>query len=157
MPIPGAPCDFCMQLLTCSSSQCCWNSLLFAFFCALVFYSACTMTARRTNNSLSASLDRENSPPDTLLHAQSSVPSSPDSAANSVPQSSFTVAAPVTTAGVHDPTQIATFVNAVKASLAAEKGPGSTSLDSPGNTASVALQSAFGVFPPHCPACLSKR
>ena len=89
MPIAGAPCDFYMQLLTCSSSQCCCNSLLFAFFCALVFYSACTiMTACQKNNSLSASVDRENSPPDTLLHTQLSVPSSPTSAANSVPQSS---------------------------------------------------------------------
>ena len=88
MPIAGAPCDFYMQLLTCSTSQCCCNSLLFAIFCVLVFYSACTMTACRKNNSLSASLDRENSPPDTLLHTQLSVPSPPASAANSVPQSS---------------------------------------------------------------------
>ena len=88
MAIAGAPCDFYMQLLTCSSLQCCCNSLLFAFFCALVFYSACTMTACQKINSLSASLDRENSPPDTLLHAQLSVPSLPASAANSVSQSS---------------------------------------------------------------------
>ena len=87
MAIAGAPCDFYMQLLTCSSSQCCCNSLLFAFFCALVFHSACTMAACQKNNSLSASLDSENSPPDTLLHAKWSVPSSPPSAANSVSQS----------------------------------------------------------------------
>ena len=39
-------------------------------------FSACTMTARRTNNSLAASLDGENSSSNTLLHAESSGPSS---------------------------------------------------------------------------------
>ena len=91
-------------------------------FCLLAV-SACTMTTRRTNNSLAASLDGENSPSDTLLHAESSVPSSLASAANSAPRSSSTVSAPVVAAGVHDPALIAVIVDAVKSSLAGRKRP----------------------------------
>ena len=69
------------------------------------------MTARRTNNSLATSLDGENSSSDTLLQAESS------GLANLAPQTSSTVSAPV----------VAAIVDAVKASLAAEKGPGSSS------------------------------
>ena len=111
------------------------------------------MTARRTNSSLAASLDRgENSPSDTLLHAESSIPSSPASAANSAPQSSSTVSAPVVAAGVHDPALIAVIVDAVKASLAAEKGPGSTSSNLGGNSVSVELQAASGGVPDPSPS-----
>ena len=74
-------------------------------FCLLAV-SACTMTARRTNNSLAA---------------ESSGLLSLASAANSAPQTSSTVYAPVVAAGVHDPALIAVIVDAVKASLAAEK------------------------------------
>ena len=143
MPLAGAPRDLYTQLLACSSSQsvvaiaCCLRAILCSGFCLLAV-SACTMTARRTNNSLAASLDRgENSPSDTLLHTKSSIPSSPASAANSAPQSSSTVSAPVVAAGVHDPTLIAEIVDVVKASLAAEKGPGSTSSNLGGNSVSV--------------------
>ena len=116
------------------------------------------MTARRTNDSLSASLDGENSPLDTIPQAKSSVPLSPTSAAISAPQSSSTVSTPVIAAGVHDPVLITAIVDAVKASLVVEKGPGSTFAgNSPGNSASVALQSASGGFPLHHPACLSKQ
>ena len=83
------------------------------------------MTARRTNNSLAASLDGENSPSDTLLQAESLVPSLPTSAATSALQSPSTVSAPVVAASVHDPALIAAIVDAVKASLAAEKDSGS--------------------------------
>ena len=143
MPLAGAPRDLYTQLLACSSSQsvvaiaCCLRAILCSGFCLLAV-SASTMTARRTNNSLAGSLDRgENSPSDTLLHTKSSIPSSPASAANSAPQSSSTVSAPVVAAGVHDPTLIAEIVDVVKASLAAEKGRGSTSSNLGGNSVSV--------------------
>ena len=79
-------------------AKCCCNSLLFTcqfvlwFFLLAVF--ACTMTARRTNNSLAARLDGENSSADTPLQAESSGPSSLFSAANSAPQTSSPVSAP---------------------------------------------------------------
>ena len=116
----------CSCLLACSSSQrvvaiaCCLRAILCFGFCLLAV-SACTMTARRTNNSLAASLDGENSSSDTLLHAESSGLLSLASAANSAPQTSSTIYAPVVAAGVHDPALIAVIVDAVKASLAAEK------------------------------------
>ena len=79
---------------------------------------ACTRTARRTNNSLAASLDEETSAP--VPHAESLAgPSSLASAANSAPQTSSVVSAPVVAAGLHDPALIAAIVDAVKASLAA--------------------------------------
>ena len=162
MPLAGAPRDLYTQLLACSSSQsvvaiaCCLRaSLCFGFACLL--FSACTMTARRTNNSLAAHLDGENSSSDTLLQAESSGPSSLAPAANSAPQTSSTVSAPVVAAGVHDPALIAAIVDAVKVSLAAEKGPGSSSSNLRGNSDSVEPQAALGVFPPHRPACRSKR
>ena len=65
------------------------------------------MTARRTNNSLAARLDGENSPSDTLLQAESLVPLLPASAATSTLQSPSTVSAPVVAASVHDPALIA--------------------------------------------------
>ena len=149
MPLAGAPRDLYTQLLACSSSQsvvaiaCCLRaSLCFGFACLL--FSACTMTTRRTNNSLAARLDGENSSSDTLLQAESSGPSSLASAANSAPQTSSTVSAPVVAAGVHDPALIAAIVDAVKASLAAEKGPGSSSSNLRGNSDSVELQAASG-------------
>ena len=115
------------------------------------------MTAHRTNSSLAASLDGENSPSDTVLHTESSVPLSLASAAKSAPQKSSTVSTPVVTALVHDPALIAVIIDAVKASLVAEKGPGSTSSNLHGNSISVELQTASGAFPPHHPACPSKR
>ena len=115
------------------------------------------MTARQTNSSLAASLDGENLPSDTVLDAESSVPLLLASAANSTPQTSSTVSAPVVAARVHDPALIAVIIDAVKASLVAEKGPGSTSSNLHGNSISVELQTAFGAFPPHHPACPSKR
>ena len=125
MPLAGAHRDLYMQLLACSSSQrvvaiaCRLRAILCFGFCLLAV-SACTITARRTNNSLAASLDGENSLPYALLHANLSVPSSPASAANLALQSSSTVSALVVAAGVHDPTLIAVIVDAVKDSLAAE-------------------------------------
>ena len=74
------------------------------------------MTARQTNSSLAASLDGENSPSDTVLHAELSVPLSLASAAKSAPQKSSTVSTPVVTALVHDPALIAVIIDAVKAS-----------------------------------------
>ena len=71
------------------------------------------MSTRRTNNSLAARLDGENSSSDTLLQAELSGPSSLASAANSVPQTSSTVSTPVVAAGVHDPALIAAIVDAV--------------------------------------------
>ena len=149
MPLAGAPRDLYTQLLACSSSQsvvaiaCCLRaSLCFGFACLL--FSACTMTTRRTNNSLAARLDGENSSSDTLLQAESSGPSLLASAANSAPQTSSTVSAPVVAAGVHDPALIAAIVDAVKTSLAAEKGPGSSSSNLRGNSDSVELQAASG-------------
>ena len=146
-----------VQLLACSSSQrvvaiaCCLHAILCFGFCLLAV-SACTTTGRRTNNSSAASLDGENSLPYTLLHAKSSVPSSPASAANSAPQSSSTVSAPVVAAGVHDPALIAVIVDAVKASLAAEKSPGSTSSNLRGNSVSAELQAASGGVPAPLPS-----
>ena len=158
IPLARAPRDLYTQLLACSSSQsvvpiaCCLRAILCSGFCLLAV-SACTMTARRTNNSLAASLDRgENSPSDTLLHAESSIPSSPASAANSAPQSSSTVSAPVVAAGVHDPALIAVIVDAVKDSLAAGKSPGSTSSNLHGNSISVELQAASGGIPAPSPS-----
>ena len=157
MPLAGAPRDLYTQLLACSSSQsvvaiaCCLRaSLCFGFACLL--FSACTMTTRRTNNSLAARLDGENSSSDTLLQAESSGPSSLASAANSAPQTSSTVSAPVVAAGVHDPALIAAIVDAVKASLAAEKGPGSSSSNLLGNSDSVEPQAAFGGVPAPSPS-----
>ena len=110
------------------------------------------MTARRTNNSLAARLDGENSSSGTLLQAESSGPSSLASAANSAPQTSSTVSAPVVAAGVHDPALIAAIVDAVKASFAAEKGPGSSSSNLLGNSDSVEPQAAFGGVPAPSPS-----
>ena len=101
---------------------------------------------------MAASLDRENLPSDTLLQAELSVPSLPASAANSVPQSSSTVSAPVVAAGVHDPALITVIVDAVKASLAAERGPGSTSSNLFGNSVSMEIQAAFGGIPAPSPS-----
>ena len=147
MPLAGVPRDLYMQLLACSSLQsvvaiaCCLHaSLCFGFACLL--FSTCTMTARRTNNSLAARLDGENS--DTLLQAESSGPSLLTSATKSAPQTSSTVSAPIVAAGVHDPALIAAIVDAMKASLAAEKGPGSSSSNLHGNLDSVEPQVAFG-------------
>ena len=65
MPLAGAPRDLYTRLLACISTQsvvamaCCLRAILcFGFF--LLAVSACTMTARRTNNSLAASLNGEN-------------------------------------------------------------------------------------------------
>ena len=91
----------------------------------LLAVSACTMTARRTNNSFAASLNGEISPSDPLLQAKSFVPSLPASVATSAQQSPSTVSAPVVAASVHDPALIAAIVDAVKTSLAVEKGSGS--------------------------------
>ena len=114
------------------------------------------MTARQTNSSLAASLDGENLPSDTVLHAESSVPLSLASVANSAPQTSSTVSAPVVAAHVHDPALIAVIIDAVKASLVAEKGPGSTSSNLHGNSISVELQTASGGVPAPSPS-LSKQ
>ena len=110
------------------------------------------MTARRTNNSLAASLDGENSPSDTLLQAESLVPSLPASAATSALQSPSTVSAPVVAASVHDPALIAAIVDAVKASLAAEKGSGSTPSTVHRNQVSVEPQAASGGVPAPSPS-----
>ena len=67
MPLAGAPRD-ALQLLACSSSQSV-VAIAVLWFCLLAV-SACTMTARRTNNSLATSLDGENSSSDTLLQAE---------------------------------------------------------------------------------------
>ena len=114
------------------------------------------MTARQTNSSLAASLDGENLPSDTVLDAESSVPLLLASAANSAPQTSSTVSAPVVAARVHDPALIAVIIDAVKASLVAEKGPGSTSSNLHGNSISVELQTASGGIPTPSPS-LSKQ
>ena len=88
---------------------------------------------------------------DTLLQAELSVPSLPASAANSVPQSSSTVSAPVVAAGVHDPALITVIVDAVKASLAAERSPGSTSSNLCRNSVSMELQASSGGIPAPSP------
>ena len=157
MPLAGAPRDLYTQLLACSSSQsvvaiaCCLRASLCFGFCLLTV-SDCTMTTRWTNNSLAASSDRENLPSDTLLQAQLSVPSLPASAANSVRQSSSTVSAPVVAASVDDPALITVIVDAVKASLAAERGPGSTSSNLRRNSVSMELQAASGGIPAPSPS-----
>ena len=94
------------------------SKVLLLFACQFVLwscllFSACTMTTRRTNNSLAARFDGEHSSSDTLLQAESSGPSSVSSVANSAPQTSSTVSAPVVAAGVHDPALIAAIVDAV--------------------------------------------
>ena len=102
----------------------------------LLAVPACTMTARRTNNSLAASLDEENSDP--VPHAELLAgPLSLASAANSAPQTSSVVSAPVVAAGLDDPALIAAIVDAGKASLAAEKDPGPSSGNSRGSAVSV--------------------
>ena len=53
------------------------------------------MSARRTNNCLSASFFDENSQPDAILSVEPSVPTSPSTVANFSPQSLFTVSVPV--------------------------------------------------------------
>ena len=81
------------------------NSLLFVcqfvpWVFGLLAVPACTMTARRTNNSLAASLDEENLSSDLVPHAEFLAgPSSLASAANSAPQTSSVVSAPVVAAG----------------------------------------------------------
>ena len=67
------------------------------------------------------------------------------SAANSAQQSLSTVSAPAVAADVHDPALIAAIIDAVKASLAAEKGPGS-------NSVSVEPQAASGGVPAPAPS-----
>ena len=157
MPLAGAPRDLYMQLLACSSSQsvvaiaCCLRAILCFGFCLLAV-SACTMTARQTNSSLAASLDGENSPSDTVLHAESSVPLSLTSTANSAPQTSSTVSAPVVTACVHGPPLIAVMIDAFKASLVAEKRPWFYL-----EQFVWSYKQLLGAFPPHHLACPSKR
>ena len=148
MSLAGALRDFYTQLLACSSSQsvvsiaCCLRaSLCFVF-------SACTMTARRTNNSLAAHLDGENSSADTLLPTESPGPSSLASVANTAPQTSSTASAPV----VHDPALIAAIVDAVKASLVAEKDAGSSASNLRGNVASAEPQAVLGGVPAPSPS-----
>ena len=97
------------------------------------------MTAVQNNNSLPASFDSKTLQPEILLHTKSSVTLSPASKA--------TVSAPAISAGVNNPAPIALIINTVKASLAAEKGPGSTLSNLPDNSASMALQSASGGVP----------
>ena len=143
MPLAGAPRD-ALQLLACSSSQSV-VAIAVLWFCLLAV-SACTMTARRTNNSLAASLDGENSSSDTLLQAESS------GLANSAPQTSSTVSAPAVAAGVHNSTLIAGIVDAAKASLAAEKGPGSSSSNLRENSDSMEPQAASGDVPAPSPS-----
>ena len=147
------------QLLACSSSQsvlaiacrCCLRALLcFGFF--LLAVSACTITAGQTNNSLAASLDGEISPSDPLLQAESFVPLLPASAATSAQQSPSTVSTPVVAVSVYDPALIAVIVNAVKASLAAEKGSGSTPSTVHGNPVSIEPQAASGDVPAPSPS-----
>lgn len=147
MPLAGAPCDLYTQLLACSSLQkCYYNSLLLGaslcFDFCLLAVSACTMSTRRPNNSLAASLDVDNPLSANILHTKSFDPLSLASAAKSASQTSSTVSAPVVAAGVHDLTLIALIVNAVKASLVAEKGPHSSSSNWFGNSGSVELQAA---------------
>ena len=153
VPLAGARHDLYTQWLACSSLQrvvaiaCCLRASLCLGFCLLAV-PACTMTARQTNSSLAASLDRENSSSDTLPHAKLSAgPSSLASAANSGPQTSLIVSAPVVAAGPHDPALIAAIVDAVKASLAAEKGPGPSLSNLHGNSVNMELQSASGGVP----------
>ena len=110
------------------------------------------MTACRTNNSFAASLEGENSSSDPLLLAELSGPSSLASVANSAPLTSSTVSTPVVAAGVHDPALIAVIVDAVKALLAAERGPGSSSSNLLGNSVSVELQAASGGIPAPSPS-----
>ena len=82
MSLAGAPLDLYVQLLALLAVfrkvlfqllAVCVPVLCFGFACFAVF-SACTMTARRTNISLAAHLDGENLSSDTLLHAKSSGP-----------------------------------------------------------------------------------
>ena len=106
------------------------------------------MTARRTNNSLAAHLDGENSSADTLLPTESPGPSSLASVANTAPQTSSTASAPV----VHDPALIAAIVDAMKASLAAEKDAGSSASTLRGNVASAEPQAVLGGVPAPSPS-----
>ena len=114
------------------------------------------MAARPTNNSFATSLDGENLPSDTQLQAELSVLFSPTSAANSVQQSPSTVSNPVIAAGVHDPAPIVAIINAVKSSLAAEKGPGLTPGTLHGNLVSMEPQAASRGVPTPSPS-LSKQ
>ena len=116
----------------------------------LLAVPACTMTAWQTNNSLATSLDEENSDP--VPHAESLAgPSSLASMANSAPQTSSVVSATVVAAGLHDPALIAAIVDAVKASLAAEKDPGPSLSNLHGSAVSVELQSLSGGIPTSSP------
>lgn len=127
MPLAGAPPDLYTQLLACSSSQgviaiarCLHASLCFDFW--LLAVSDCTMTTRQTNNSLAASLDVDNPLSANILHTKLFDSLSLASAANSTSQTSSTVSAQVVAAGVHDLALITAIANAMKASLAAQKG-----------------------------------
>ena len=158
MALAGAPRDLYTQLLACSSLQsvvsiaCCLRASLCFGFASFAVFSARTMTARRTNNSLAAHLDGEDSSSDTLLQAESSGPSLLASVANTAPQTSSTASAPVVAAGVHNPALIAAIVDAVKASFAAEKGPGSSSSNLHGNFDSVEPQGVLGGVPAQSPS-----
>ena len=159
LPLAGAPRDLyavaCLQFFakcSCSSLPLLFACLSVLWFFSCLLFLACTMTARRTNNSLGASLDREISPSDPLLQAESFVPLLPASAATSVQQSPSTVSAPVVAASVYDPALIAAIVDAVKASLAAEKGSGSTPSIVHRNPVSVEPQAASGGVPAPLPS-----
>ena len=54
-------------------------------FCAVFFLLPQTMTAYRTNNSLSVGFQDRNSQPDAIVSTKSSVPSPPPCVANSAP------------------------------------------------------------------------
>ena len=71
----------------------------------------------------------------------------PASAATSALQSPSTVSAPVVADSVHDPALIAAIVDAIKATLAAEKGSGLTPSTVHGNPVSVEPQAASGGVP----------
>ena len=154
MSLAGAPRDFYTQLLACSSSQsvvsiaCCLRaSLCFVFF-LFCLYNDCSSNQQQ----FAAHLDGENSSADTLLPTESPGPSSLASVANTAPQTSSTASAPVVAAGVHDPALIAAIVDAVKASLAAEKDAGSSASNLRGNVASAEPQAVLGGVPAPSPS-----
>ena len=151
MPLAGAPRDLYTQLLAGTSLQsvvaiaCCLRaSLCFGFAC-LLFLLVHGLLIEPTIVWLLVWMGR--TPHQIPFCIWSFVARSCGKLGTS-----STVSAPVVAAGVHDPALIAAIVNAVKASLAAEKGPGSSSSNLRGNSDSVEVQAASGGVPAPSPS-----
>ena len=114
------------------------------------------MTARRTNNSLAAHLDGGELVIGYPFAGRVIWSFTARFCGKHGATTSSTASAPVVAAGVQNPALIAAIVDAVKASFASEKGPGSSASNLHGNFDSVEPQGVLGGVPAQSPSLRSK-